>query len=253
MHTSLQRVDQPDTLNTSHVGDQKENQGIEEGQHLHLPQPSVWPLLLSGAILLCISGLLVLPNIPWLSIIALPFVLAGTVGWALEDPRAPSAFPQSAPLSTLASALVEQAHHRQEEGDRPAPPHITKRQFLGPVHGQIGEEHDSPVTVGRMQGDRPAPPRITKHQFLGPVHEQVREGHHSPVTAVRTQGSPYPASPANRGMEHEDFTLASYDAVEVEARWKEMKEVVWQGNEAQAGGDPSGSRKSFRRIVWRPF
>ena len=92
MHTSFQRADQPDTLKTSHVGDQKENQGTEEAQHLHLSQPSIWPLLLSAAILLCISGLLVLPNIPWLSIIALPFVLAGIVGWALEDPLAPSAF-----------------------------------------------------------------------------------------------------------------------------------------------------------------
>jgi cytochrome c oxidase subunit IV/BON domain-containing protein len=62
-------------------------QEIEEGEHhIHLPGPSYWPLLLSIAILIAVTGLLFIPDNPWLVIIAAPFVLIGILGWGLEDP-----------------------------------------------------------------------------------------------------------------------------------------------------------------------
>ena len=62
----------------------------EEEPHIHLPNPSLWPLLLSVAILVAVAGLLFIPDSPWLSIIAAPFILVGIMGWALEDPMGSS-------------------------------------------------------------------------------------------------------------------------------------------------------------------
>jgi hypothetical protein len=61
----------------------------EEAHHIHLPGPSWWPLLLSAAILVAVTGLLFIPDNPWITIIAAPFVLVGILGWGLEDPMAP--------------------------------------------------------------------------------------------------------------------------------------------------------------------
>ncbi len=60
----------------------------EEEHHIHLPNPSWWPMILGAAILVEATGLLFLPDNPWLSIIAAPFILFGIMGWALEDPMA---------------------------------------------------------------------------------------------------------------------------------------------------------------------
>jgi len=61
----------------------------EEESHVHLPNPSFWPIILSAAILICLGGFLFINTFPWITIIALPFVLVGILGWALEDPMAP--------------------------------------------------------------------------------------------------------------------------------------------------------------------
>ena len=66
----------------------------EEEHHIHLPGPSYWPVLLSVAILFEVAGLMFIPDSPWLSIIAAPFVLIGILGWALEDPMAGDASSQ---------------------------------------------------------------------------------------------------------------------------------------------------------------
>ncbi|HEY4385067.1 MAG TPA: BON domain-containing protein [Ktedonobacteraceae bacterium] len=60
----------------------------EEEPHIHLPNPSLWPALLSVAILITVAGLLFVPDTPWLFIIGTPLVLVGILGWALEDPMA---------------------------------------------------------------------------------------------------------------------------------------------------------------------
>jgi BON domain-containing protein len=73
------------------VGDLEQSltisQEVEETEHhIHLPNPSYWPLLLGAAVLVEVTGLLFVPEGPWLSIIAAPFVLLGILGWGLEDP-----------------------------------------------------------------------------------------------------------------------------------------------------------------------
>ncbi|MGH2509794.1 MAG: hypothetical protein ACRDHZ_20640, partial [Ktedonobacteraceae bacterium] len=68
----------------------------EEESHIHLPGPSLWPILLGAAILFVVVGLLMLGDkdtmaaSPWLIFIGLPFVLIGIMGWALENPHGSS-------------------------------------------------------------------------------------------------------------------------------------------------------------------
>jgi len=89
MDTSLQSVKlTADELSASLTAKEAE-EGLEEEQHhIHMPNPSLWPFILSAAVLFTMSGLLALPDIPYLSIIAAPFVIVGILGWALEDPMA---------------------------------------------------------------------------------------------------------------------------------------------------------------------
>lgn len=88
MDTSLQHMNlTADELPASLAAKEAE-ESLEEEHHIHMPNPSLWPFILSAAILFTVGGLLSLPDIPWLSIIAAPFVIVGMLGWALEDPMA---------------------------------------------------------------------------------------------------------------------------------------------------------------------
>ena len=86
METSLQNAN----LTASQLDDSLvTEQAAEEGQHhIHLPNPSLWPFILSIAILVTLTGVLFFPTNPWLTVVAAPFVLVGILGWALEDPMA---------------------------------------------------------------------------------------------------------------------------------------------------------------------
>ena len=69
---------------------QQESDVEEEGEpHIHMPNPSFWPILLSIALAITLGGVLFVSNAPWISLIALPFVFIFMLGWALEDPMAP--------------------------------------------------------------------------------------------------------------------------------------------------------------------
>jgi osmotically-inducible protein OsmY len=61
----------------------------EAEHHIHLPNPSLWPLFLSLAIIVTLAGLLFIPANPWISLVGAPFILLGILGWGLEDPMAP--------------------------------------------------------------------------------------------------------------------------------------------------------------------
>jgi len=63
-------------------------EGDEGSHHIHLPNPSLWPFILSVAILVTMVGMLFLPANPWLSVVGAPFILIGILGWALQDPMA---------------------------------------------------------------------------------------------------------------------------------------------------------------------
>lgn len=74
------------------VASEEEEQSEEEA-HIHLPGPSLWPILLGAAITLVFIGILLYGDkdtaaaSPWLIFIGLPFVLIGIMGWALENPH----------------------------------------------------------------------------------------------------------------------------------------------------------------------
>lgn len=78
-----------DELNASLATDHTEVGEEEEEHHVHLPNPSLWPLILSAAILVAVAGLLFIPANPWITLVAAVFVLVGIMGLGLEDPMAP--------------------------------------------------------------------------------------------------------------------------------------------------------------------
>jgi osmotically-inducible protein OsmY len=57
-----------------------------EEHHIHLPNPSYWPILVGLAIAIALGGFLLSPVV---SIIGLILVLITALGWAVEDPMAP--------------------------------------------------------------------------------------------------------------------------------------------------------------------
>ena len=71
------------------TGEQEEEDAQGEEGHIHLPGPSFWPVFLGVALLITIGGFLFINSNPWITIIGLPLVLIGIMGWALEDPMAP--------------------------------------------------------------------------------------------------------------------------------------------------------------------
>lgn len=90
MDSSLQSASLTmDDLKTSAIAQAEDVHAAEEEHHVHLPNPSAWPLILGFAILITIVGLLFIPDGPWLAVAGAPLILIGIVGWALEDPMAP--------------------------------------------------------------------------------------------------------------------------------------------------------------------
>jgi hypothetical protein len=78
-----------DELSTSLQGLHEEAEGADGEHHVHLPNPSLWPFILSIALAVTVSGVLFFPSNPWLTIVGAPFVLIGILGWGLEDSMAP--------------------------------------------------------------------------------------------------------------------------------------------------------------------
>jgi osmotically-inducible protein OsmY len=97
MSTPLKHTSATEQQLASDVAADEEQAEEAEEAHIHLPGPSLWPLLLSAAILLVFIGIILLGTpgndalsglAPWLIFIGLPCVLIGIIGWALEDPHA---------------------------------------------------------------------------------------------------------------------------------------------------------------------
>lgn len=86
MDTSLQGANLTTAESRSLEASQEDIE--EQEHHVHLPNPSLWPLILGASILLAIIGLLFIPENPWLLVVAAPLILIGILGWGLEDPMA---------------------------------------------------------------------------------------------------------------------------------------------------------------------
>jgi hypothetical protein len=93
-------------LNQSLYTDQET---AEEEQHIHLPQPSLWPILLSVAITVTVIGLLFIPDAPWLTVIGAPFILVGILGWGLENPHGATEAEHAVPTGPMDERILEQA------------------------------------------------------------------------------------------------------------------------------------------------
>jgi BON domain len=90
MNTPLQSTHLiADDMAAPALADLGHGQGEEGHEHIHMPNGSLWPLVVGIAVVVTVGGLLVVDTNPWISIIAAPFILIGILGWALEDPFAP--------------------------------------------------------------------------------------------------------------------------------------------------------------------
>ncbi len=101
MEPSLQRV-QVNVSRTLGPGE------IQEGvQHIRLPGPSLWPLLLSIAIIVFVVGLMLLfiSNFPWVALVSLLFVFIGIMGWAMENPS--TKMKLESPISLMPTMKLE--------------------------------------------------------------------------------------------------------------------------------------------------
>ena len=79
----------PEETNASLVEQHVEGEQEEEASpHIHLPNPSYWPILVGAAIAVTMVGLLVVSTTPVISLIGIILVFICIMGWALEDPMA---------------------------------------------------------------------------------------------------------------------------------------------------------------------
>src|SRR5260370_25331600 len=90
MNTSLQNTNlTEDELTVPVLEDQDADIAeAEEAVHIHLPNGSLWPLLLGLAILVTMIGFAIINTTPWVTIIGAVFVRVGILGWASENPNA---------------------------------------------------------------------------------------------------------------------------------------------------------------------
>jgi osmotically-inducible protein OsmY len=98
--------------------DLEESQHIDqeaEEHHIHLPQPSLWPILLSVAITVTVIGLLFIPDAPWLTVIGAPFVLIGILGWGLENPMGETEAAPAVPTGPMDRQVLEKAREVVEQ------------------------------------------------------------------------------------------------------------------------------------------
>ena len=89
MNTPLESVNltADDIAATAHA-DVEEHEGEESHANIHMPNGSLWPLILAAAVVVTMIGILIANTFPWISIIGAVFVLVAILGWGLEDPFA---------------------------------------------------------------------------------------------------------------------------------------------------------------------
>ena len=78
----------PEEANASLLEQHVDGHEEETSPHIHLPNPSYWPIVLSAAVAVTIGGLVFVSVIPWISLIGIIFVFICIMGWALENPMA---------------------------------------------------------------------------------------------------------------------------------------------------------------------
>ena len=84
----------------------EDEHGAEE-VHIHLPNPSLWPLILAVAIAILIVGLLFIDSSPVLAIIGAILIVISALGLGLEDPYAQKGAKKA--ISGVATSYAESA------------------------------------------------------------------------------------------------------------------------------------------------
>ena len=89
MDTSLQNTSlTEDEMTVPALEDQGAELAEGEAAHIHLPNGSLWPVIVGVAILVTLAGFVVINSVPWITIVGAIFVFIGIMGWALENPMA---------------------------------------------------------------------------------------------------------------------------------------------------------------------
>jgi osmotically-inducible protein OsmY len=88
MDTSLQNTGLTEDKMTIPTSADQEAEHAEEEAHIHLPNGSLWPIILGLAIFVTMAGFVVINSFPWISLIGAIFIFIGIMGWALENPMA---------------------------------------------------------------------------------------------------------------------------------------------------------------------
>ena len=89
MDTSLQNTSLTEDEMTMPAQAVQEAELIEgEEAHIHLPNGSLWPIIVGVAILVTMVGFVFINTTYWITIIGAVFVFIGIMGWALENPMA---------------------------------------------------------------------------------------------------------------------------------------------------------------------
>ena len=89
MDTSLQNTSlTEDEMVTPAQVDEEAAYTEAEEAHIHLPNGSLWPIIVGVAILVTMVGFLFINTVYWITIVGAVFVFIGIMGWALENPMA---------------------------------------------------------------------------------------------------------------------------------------------------------------------
>jgi len=89
MDTSLQNTSLTEDETTTPAQAVEDSVHAEgEETHIHLPNGSLWPVILGISILVTMVGFVFINTVYWVTVIGGVFVFISIMGWALEDPMA---------------------------------------------------------------------------------------------------------------------------------------------------------------------
>ncbi len=89
MDTSLQNTSLTEDEMTMPALAVQEAEHVEgEEAHIHLPNGSLWPIIVGVSILVTMVGFVFINTVYWITIVGAVFVFIGIMGWALENPMA---------------------------------------------------------------------------------------------------------------------------------------------------------------------
>ncbi|GCE25915.1 hypothetical protein KDA_13990 [Dictyobacter alpinus] len=234
METSLQKtnlaVDDIDTSLESY-------QDAEEAEHhIHMPGPSMWPFLLSIAILVAVAGLLFIPDAPWLTLVAAIFVIWGILGWALEDPMATShdEIAVRKPLVSLpAHEVLDQARARAEQivtvgsttfSTHPVKVEIENETPEGVVLALYGKV-ELEAQLERLEGELSQIPGVASVRNFIVAEDTILNAAYTRVENLRSQGKLDGAQ--NISMLVENYILHLYgDVPKTSMKYTLEREVV---------------------------